>query len=279
MIVENFGKFYRKLPFFRGKNLIARKLLAPFLGKAGGYECVVDMNTPGGGKLICNLDDWIPWNVYIHGRYQLERNYELFMMDVAKEAAVIFDIGANIGYYTIQFSRVGHGRVIAFEPVSYQYNVLLRNLDLNGIHNVHAVKKVVSDLPGVRRIYFSGIRNTGSSSVEITTRDHEDVESITLDDYSREEHLGMIDLMKIDVEGHELHVLKGMKEILEQGRVRNLFMEINGKALSTAGTTPVEVCSFLEGFGYFPYSIKTGKKEKYFIGNNESLVYFSQNGQ
>lgn len=277
MFIEKFGKMCRVLPFFRGKNFLARKIIFPFIRRSGGHVCIVDMDTPGGGKLICNLEDWIPWNVYLHGKYQIEKNYEAFMMNKAKDASVIFDVGANIGYYTIQFSNISRGNVFAFEPMSYQHDTLRKNIEINGHKNIHVMKCVVSDENRHQRVYFSGVHNTGSSSVEVETDEHEDVDAITLDDFIREEKLHSIDLIKIDVEGHELHVLKGMKDTLSQGRVKHLFMEINKKALSAGNTTPMEICSYLDGFGYFPHSIRTGKMEDYKIGADESLVYFSRN--
>lgn len=270
------GKFYRLLPYNKAKNFIARKVIAPFV-RGKGHEIIIKMKNPGGGRLICNLDDWIPWNVYIHGRYQVEGNYEDFMLNIASKSAVVFDIGANIGYYTIQFSRIFKktGIIYSFEPLSYQYNLLKRNIALNNISNVIPIKMIVSDTDGsTRRVYFSGMENTGNSSLEIESQEYEDVATTTIDHFCEDKNIENIDLVKIDVEGHELSVLKGMEGILRKNIVKNLFVEINDETLSAAGTSTIEVVSFLGEFGYKPFSIAFGKTQEYLVGNSESLVYF-----
>ena len=147
------------------------------------------------------------------------------MMRFARTSKVIFDIGANIGYYSIQFGRIlENGTVYSFEPMSYQFGVLKRNILLNGLGNVIANKTIISDTPkAIKRIYFSGMSNTGSSSLEIGASDYEDVICTTVDDYCEVNNIGIIDLIKIDVEGHELCVLTGMEKMLNKGRVRSLF--------------------------------------------------------
>jgi FkbM family methyltransferase len=276
MIINWIGQIYRIFPNVYGKNFIKRNILTPFI-RGKGYECIIKTKTPGGGKLICNLDDWIPWNIFLSGSYCIEKMYELFMMNLAKESEIIFDIGANIGYYTIQFSKLCKKEVYAFEPMTYQFNVLIRNININNIKNVHVMKNIVSEELGIKRIFFYGMDNTGSSSVEIKSEKYEDVKTITIDDFVEKNNIEIIDLVKIDVEGHELHVLKGMKNILSKGKIKNLFVEINNNTLSIAGTNANEICCFLAEVGYKAYSIKSGKKEKYVIGEDESLVYFSRN--
>lgn len=224
MLARLIIRLYGTIPPVRGRAFFAEKVIAPLV-RGKGYEVEVTTNNPGGGKLICNLDDWIPWNVFLFGRYEIEKRYEEFMMRFARTSKVIFDIGANIGYYSIQFERIlENGTVYSFEPMSYQFGVLKRNILLNGLGNVIANKTIISDTPNaIKRIYFSGMSNTGSSSLEIGASDYEDVICTTVDDYCEVNNIGIIDLIKIDVEGHELCVLTGMEKMLNKGRVRSLF--------------------------------------------------------
>jgi FkbM family methyltransferase len=189
----------------------------------------------------------------------------------------VFDIGANIGYYTIQFSRVvgRNGKVHSFEPCAYQMDTLERNVKLNSIDNVVTHKLIVSDRDDeVKKIYFSGMANTGSSSLEVKTDDYEQVACITIDKYCMVNDINSVDIVKIDVEGHELSVLKGMQNILGNGSVKHLFLEINNHALSSGQTSGHEIISFLQKFGYMPFSIANGIPEDYERGQSESLVYF-----
>ncbi len=278
MVLSIIGKLFRLLPSIKGKGFLARTFIAPFV-KGKRRELIVKMTNPGGGNLICNLDDWIPWNVYIYGRYQIEKKYEIFLLNAARESSIIFDVGANIGYYTVQFCRIlkKPGHVYAFEPTSYQFNVLKRNILLNNITRVTCIKAIVSDSDGAtKRVYFSGVDNTGGSSVEIKSKEYEDVSTVTIDTFCEKSKIEKIDLMKIDVEGHELRVLRGMERVLKKNIVKNLFVEINNETLSVAGTSSSEIVSYLELFNYKPHSIKSSKMKEYKIGSSESLVYFKK---
>jgi len=272
MIIDNIGKIARAVPNFRGKDYLGRKLIKQFFPNKG-IESIVDLK--GGGRLICHIEDWIPWHVYFHGQYTMEKNYEKFMLDIAGNSNVVFDVGANIGYYAIPFSMKSNGKVYAFEPMNYQHAMLKRNIALNALQNIVPEKKIVSDSIGVKRIYFAGLGNTGASSLEKTTDQYEDVPSITLDEYCKNNRISHIDVVKIDVEGHELSVLNGLHDMLEQKKVSHLFVEIHDGNLKKAGSSAKKLCTYLQDLGYKSYSIKTGEKRFYQIGNDESLVYFS----
>jgi FkbM family methyltransferase len=275
VLVDRIGAAYRATPAVRGKGFLARRILSPLI-RGRGYEVVVDLAACPGTRLICNLDDWIPWSVFLHGDYRPERRYASFMLEAARDARVVFDIGANIGYYTVQFGHVAQ-RVFAFEPMAYQSATLARNIALNGLGNVVATKAAVSGEEGTLRVYFAGMENTGSSSAALPTDSFEDVPAVTADVFARERGIDHVDVVKVDVEGHEMQVLRGMTGLLAAGAIGGLFMEVNREALVAAGTTPHEVVGFLGGFGYRPRSIKTGAAEPYGTDcPDESLVYFTR---
>ncbi len=267
------GKLSRAVPHFRGKDFLARKFIRPLI-RNSNFECVVPLKNAEKIRLICQPEDWIPWNIFLYGHYIAETQYEKFMLGQARGSAVIFDVGANIGYYAVQFAQVSGGSVYAFEPGSYQFNMLKRNLDLNKSSGVIPEKKIVSDSLGNKRIYFSGISNTGASSLVKETGSFEDVTSVTLDVYCREHDINSIDLIKIDVEGYEMSVLRGLKEMIGQQRVKHLFIEIHDENLKKAGTSAVELCDFLKNNKYDAYSIRSGSPEPY-EGEDESLVWFT----
>lgn len=267
------GRVSRAVPNFRGKSFLADKLLKHY-AKKHNLEYIVPIRR-GKMRIICRLSDWIPWNIFIHGCYISEAGYESFMLEKASEAELIMDVGANIGYYSVQFSGLMDGKVYSFEPMSYQYSVLKRNLELNGIENVIPVKRIVSNTSSEKRIYYSDPDNTGASSLVKKSGEYEDIQAVTIDDFCDEHKIAQIDLMKIDVEGHEMDVLQGMAGCLRRQCVRHLFVEISGENLEKGGSSTEELCAFLEASGYHPFSIKTGKMDEYRIGDDESLVYFT----
>ncbi|CAN5258192.1 hypothetical protein BH23BAC3_BH23BAC3_32780 [soil metagenome] len=266
------GRVLRKIPNVPGKSLYSKTLLKPIIHR-WDMEFVLPLHS-GETKLVCRLTDWIPWNVYLHGSYIVEDVYEQYLLRIAEQSQTIFDIGANIGYYTVQFAQKTDGKVYAFEPMDYQHHTLLRNLELNSVTNVQPVKKIVSNTNGRQRIYFSGMENTAASSVVNETDQYEDISSISLDTFCRDNQIENIDLIKIDVEGFELNVLKGLENMLKPQKVAHLFIEVVEKHLNKAGTSAKELCDLLEFYNYKGYSVKSGKPEPYGLGSDESLVYF-----
>lgn len=266
------GRILRRIPNVPGKHLYSKALLKPIVNRRD-MEFVLPIHS-GDIKLICRLTDWIPWNVYLHGSYIVEQNYEKFMLQLVEENSVIFDVGANIGYYTVQFSEISDGEIYAFEPMDYQYRTLQKNLELNSLTNIHPVKKIVSNTNGSEKIYFSGMENTAASSLVNKTDQYEEIQCITLDDFCKDNEIEAIDLIKIDVEGYELKALKGLQSMLKNQKISHLFIEIVEKHLNSAGTSAKEVCSYLESHNYTAFSVKSGELKPYQPGSDESLVYF-----
>jgi len=273
ILINSIGQGLRALPQFRGKDYLARKLLKPLVvGKN------IEINVPINPRPLTfsgRIDDWIPWNVYVHGCYMAERHHERFMLRIAASSKIIFDVGANIGYYTLKFAKVSSGKVYAFEPLSYQYGVLKKNLSFNKIEQVEVFKNIVSKDNQTKRIYFSGIENTGASSLIKKSNTFEDIETVSLDSFCTEHSIPHIDLVKIDVEGHEAQVLSGMEGMLKNRLVHHLFVEIHDENLEKVGSSSEEICSYLHQFGYRSYSIKSTQLSDYQIGANDSLVYFT----
>ncbi len=140
---------------------------------------------------------------------------------VAGEGSVVFDIGSNIGLYTIkQAGKAGiNGKVWSFEPNPLSFERLKMNLEENGIRNAKAIKKAVSSKTG--NVKFSvdfGVTTEGkllhSSEAAISNKNVIiEVECITLDDFVIDNNVKKIDMLKIDTEGEEFEVLKGASNI------------------------------------------------------------------
>ena len=82
-----------------------------------------------------------------------------------------------------------------------------------------------------------------------------DVPVTTLDAHAKAERLLHIDFLKIDVEGFELGVLRGARELLGEKRIDLIMLEIGDVTCTTAGVEPMEVLNELESYGYWLYSI------------------------
>lgn len=139
---------------------------------------------------------------------------------LAPQAATILDIGAHRGVYALAAKCLNpRARVIAFEPLEPSFRRLMKNAELNGFQ-IEGEQLAVSDSNG-RAVLFQPLVQHALASIERPPRGKSvpiQVATTTLDDYARRNQLSSIDLVKIDVEGHEAAVLRGMSQILARWR-------------------------------------------------------------
>jgi FkbM family methyltransferase len=180
---------------------------------------------------------------------QVERNGRLdfdpllpHILPLIRPGDTVIDIGAFIGDHTAAYSlSVGEsGKVIAFEPNPVAFHCLVHNVGKCG--NVltfnHALgsESKGCDLTGE---FASAYLQEGASGVRVSVRPLSNFDSL----FSR------IDLIKIDVEGYELNVLKGAEKLVEKFHP-HMVIEINPEALGRQGTTPEAVMNWVAGHGY-----------------------------
>jgi len=148
---------------------------------------------------------------------------------------VVLECGAHHGCLTIALSRwVGdEGKVVAFEALPYNAQVVQKNIDLNNIQNAKIEKKAVGASEG--EVVISG----GSNSQVVSSAQGTRVELTYLDKY--------LDLkptfLKIDVEGFEAEVLKGAQKILKT--VPKIALELHTPMLKNFGTSVEEIFSLI----------------------------------
>lgn len=156
------------------------------------------------------------------------------------EGGVFFDIGGNAGYFTLLGSKlVGDtGRVIVFEPVPLNIDVLTRQISLNDRRNVTLEPLAIADRVGTLSFDVEW-RNANShmSDVTITHAKSEptdvlEVGCTTLDQWVADNDLRP-DVLKIDVEGAEVHVLEGAKETLRTCKPRIVLSTHTAELLDT----------------------------------------------
>lgn len=144
------------------------------------------------------------------------------LLRVLKQGQVVFDVGANIGYYTLLASKTvgAAGRVFAFEPFPRNISYLHRHLALNRVSNVAVVPAACSDGTGLAMFEESPDCAEGRLSDAKTIGARAGlslVATVTVDDVVR--LTGIVpDVMKIDVEGAEARVLRGASATLAAAR-------------------------------------------------------------
>jgi FkbM family methyltransferase len=139
---------------------------------------------------------------------------------------IVVDAGAFVGRYTLMASKlVGEtGRVLSFEPDPRAYQVLKRNIVINKATNVRIFNLALSSCDG--QCEFS-INEPGLSSIEKQTGQKTIIPCRTLDSIMAEEKVTRVDWVKVDVEGSEEEVLKGMTRLLETNRKVKCIFELH----------------------------------------------------
>jgi FkbM family methyltransferase len=161
---------------------------------------------------------------------------------------VFFDIGANIGYYSVIASTaVGpKGKVIAFEPDPANFELLIQNIHLNNLTNVFAYRQAVCESPGSRPLYLCE-DNKGDHRL-YESRDRREnviVECIDLDSFIASTGL-LANLVKLDTQGSEASILKGMQATLsKQAEGIKLILEFWPFGLKENNSSPEELLSLL----------------------------------
>lgn len=166
---------------------------------------------------------------------------------------VFIDVGANLGYYSVLASQVvgQDGRVVAIEPQSRLIGAMRENLRLNRCANVEVLCMALSDQPGVGTIHLAPSVNSGASSLAVKHRFYtssEEVQVTTLDALIAAHQIASVDVIKIDVEGFEVQVLRGAHEALSRRVIRQLHIDAGTAPLS--GYSPDDVHALIQSYGY-----------------------------
>jgi len=190
-------------------------------------------------------------------RPYLSRRYEpyttLLFKRAVRPATTVLDIGAQFGYYSLLAAKAmeKEGRVYAFEPAPLNFELLSRNIQMNGFANIiHPTQKAVGNENGTVTLFL--FDNTDSHSMhrhpEASVKETLPVECITIDDF-----LGgqPADVVKMDIEGNEPYALEGMKQTISKSSNLVLFIEFVPKFLQKLGMEPNDYLAQLENFGFY----------------------------
>ena len=180
------------------------------------------------------------------------RSYEPFETSLLsaeiRPGMTIVDVGANIGYYTLLFSKLtgDQGRVYAFEPEPQNFSLLQQNLARNQRTNVVALNRAVSDRAGESFLYLS-TENYGDHQAYPSEdgRRKVPITMTRLDDCVK----GPIDLIKMDVQGFEAHALNGMEAVIAASPGLTIFTEFWPEGLHRAGSDAADFLCRLRSFG------------------------------
>ena len=242
-------KFLFRCGFLFFREYLPLKLLSYFSNKS---EIVKDIQ---GNKMILSLKDFgISRELALYGFH--EKNSTRQIKNILKPGMKIVEVGANIGYYAlIEAKLIGKsGIVYAFEPSPNNFEFLKRNIALNKYKNVEIYKKAIGPETGTSK-FFVANRSNLSSLIKredwaslYNDNNCIDVAVIKLDEFLKDKK---VDLIRMDIEGYELEVLKGLKDTLSSyDAPQYFFIEIHSELLHKQDYSAGGTIRYLENFGY-----------------------------
>ncbi len=196
------------------------------------------------------------YDMTANGLYEIET---VRMMErLLKPGDTFIDVGAHVGYFSmIAAALVEYGSVIAFEPNRKNFDALTANRDLNTF-DVTTRRNAVGKESGLRKMWVNHDNDGGHAFWDVghhpfnaLSREGPETEGVVMLELTNfMKHYSRPNLIKIDVEGSELDVLKGAQELLKANPDCSVICEINRFALSQMGTTEQELRTFMHERGY-----------------------------
>lgn len=205
-----------------------------------------------GIKLYLDKTDsrFIPIEILNFGIFDPEERNLIFFL--AKKSKVIFDIGANVGWYSLNFDKINTVEQIhSFEPIPYTYDYLIKHIAFNDCSKIVPNNIALTDAEGDVIFYWSETETGSSSMKNIQDRElaHQTkCKATTLDRYV-EQNKVQLDMIKCDVEGSELFVFQGGIEVINRDKPF-IFTEMLRKWSAKFGYHPNDIIGLLSSVGY-----------------------------
>lgn len=237
--------FSKSIAYVFGRFILAKKHMIAHSPK---YGLKLKFRTQdGGGRAI-----------YKHGLYE-ERltNYLINKLQFEK-GDVVFDVGANIGWYSNLLSKhKPEARIFCFEPDPENFSVLLSNLERNGSRTVSPNKLGVGEKAETKKLYLYKKSNVGRHSMlDINEGPTIEVEVVSLDEFVRNKEIDFrkVKFLKIDIEGFEYFAFKGGKEFLQN--VPIILAEFSPGYMRDGGVEPANLLDLLRSYDLDPFVIE-----------------------
>jgi FkbM family methyltransferase len=257
--------YLERVPGHRGQ---AR--LVNVLGRALGP---VPLQAAGGVELLVRLDSVMDRSYVVRDR--LSHGELLAEIERLRPGAIVVDVGANAGLYTLLAARAvaPGGRVFAFEPSADEFARLGWAVAANGFGNVLASNVALSDAPGFIGFIpgpsdHTGLHRLAAAAdvpaglplgVPADVPSQVGSRAVARSVWAQRGDVAVpladgecVALLKIDVEGAELSVLRGFQGLLAARRIERLVVEITDEFLQRFGASASALYAYLAGFGYVP---------------------------
>ncbi|WP_319421888.1 FkbM family methyltransferase [Pleurocapsa sp. FMAR1] len=249
----------RSTPYFRGKRRLGNTLSRFLTNLNNDQQCITKVRMQDGTSMQLDVrsrtEQWSYWT----GLY--DNDIISRLSSCLKEKCVVFDVGANIGFYSVPLGRklqTLNGKLYAFEPVKSNFDCLETNILLNNLEKtVIAHDIALGDDEGIIEISMENENNssTGNAVISkgeiptsyfgITSKAH----LTRLDTFVKKANIKNCHLIKIDVEGAEVMFLRGGASFLSQTRPI-IYGEFNNYFLPKFGASFMDVVDIVSSWNY-----------------------------
>lgn len=205
--------------------------------------------TVNGITFQLDIHNWNDWEVYFYAHGEpIDKLIRLCKVDDC-----VIDIGSNIGFVVMNMAlQIGpKGKAYGFEPNPITFEKMMGNLRLNNFSNITVTQAALGNMEGVVEPVTVVENNLGRSTVKVVPNSQHNFTSpiFTLDSFCERIGLSHLNIVKIDVEGYEQKVLLGGIKTIEKFRPI-LFIEISYENLQQQDSSPTEIFTLLNQFGY-----------------------------
>lgn len=217
---------------------------------------------PGGCKFFVDAVDKrvTPVDTFNFDMYEKDDSEMLF--NLVKDGDTIFDIGANIGWYSNHLAKkFPNSTIYSFEPIPETFNQITANTQLNGAKNIKLNNLALSSKKEKLVFYYSPSVTGASSSQNITENQNMtkiDLETETIDNFMIANSITELDFIKCDVEGAEYFVYQGGFETIKINKPI-VFTEMLRKWAGKFGYHPNDIINYFFQFGYKCFIANKGK--------------------
>jgi len=242
------------------------KMLYPKFMRIARRSKEVKVQLFWGGEMSVILPEDVSSNIWRYGSF--EEDVCLFMLNSLQKGMTFIDIGAHFSFFTLLGSYlVGReGKVLAFEPTPTTYQQLLKNvINHSEYPNVETYNYAAYSEDTEVKFYDYGLENSAYNSIfglrkidNSSIRKNEIiVKARRIDDIISDKKINSINLIKIDAESSEIHVLKGMMQTLKTYKP-SIILETGDFAINGVPESK-EMITWLQQMNYSPYEVRNGE--------------------
>ncbi|WP_405778393.1 FkbM family methyltransferase [Streptomyces sp. NBC_00859] len=249
-------RYLRDAPGPLGKERLAAQYLNPRLRDRPRRRC---SESESGARFALDTQDLIQRYLYMFGVW--EPNMTHWLRSRLRPGDTFVDVGANIGYFSVLASRLvgGDGQVVAVEASPVFHRRLLQHARLNECDNIRAVNTAVADTRKLLTFILASSHNMGANSIvpyDGTAESTFDMEALPLAEVLRPEEITTARVIKVDVEGAEGSVIRGLLPVLDRLRPdAEITVEVTPSRMEQVGDCVDELLDAMRQRGFHVYRL------------------------